>query len=257
MISGRRFPGVGEDSVLLRSAILGAVPGFAFGMSTRRGGVGGSPFGMNLSYRVGDREENVVRNFECFTHELGITPDQLAIPSQVHGTLVRMVREPGRLDSCDGLMTDRKGLFLCVTVADCVPLFLVEPRRQAVAAVHAGWRGTASGIVRLAVESLKREYGIRSENLLAFVGPSARSCCYAVGDEVASRFPGDCVREAEGKVFLDLLKANVSQLQTAGVSARSVEVSPYCTICNPELFHSFRRDGSRSGRMMAAGGFLG
>jgi YfiH family protein len=209
------------------------------------------PLGLNLSFRVGDDPANVVRNRGIFFGGLGIPLASLAIPGQVHGSTVLLVDRPGEYPETDALITSVEGLFLCVSVADCVPVLLFDPLRNAIAAVHAGWRGTAAGIAAAAVEAMGAEFGSLPSGLFASIGPSASNCCYSVGDEVASRFPAAFVRTDGAARFVDLKGANRKQLLDAGLRPENVELSPYCTISNPTLFHSFRRDGVKSGRMMA------
>ncbi len=223
------------------------------GVSTRKGGVSPEPFGMNLSFRVGDAPGNVETNRMLFARALGIGADRFAIPAQVHGTVVRVARRAGRYPACDGLVTDTPGVFLCTTLADCIPVFILETRRKAVAALHAGWRGTSAGIVGRGVEALVGEFRCQPGHMVAFVGPGAAKCCYTVGQDVTERFPRDFVHVEGGLRFVDLKAALVSQLTAAGVPPSRIEVSPRCTI-HETVFHSFRRDGASSGRMMGVVG---
>jgi YfiH family protein len=206
---------------------------------------------MNLSFRVGDQEENVRRNREIFFGSLGIGTSELAVPGQVHSTVVVRVGGPGSYPACDALITDARRVFLCVSVADCVPLLLYDPGIPAVAAVHAGWRGVAGRIVERAVGLMQRDLAVVPGRLRAYLGPSASVCCYAVGEEVASQFDPRFVQRDGGRFLVDLKQAARQQLLDAGVPAEQIEVSPSCTISEAQLFHSFRRDGERSGRMMA------
>lgn len=221
------------------------------GMSTRQGGVSSQPLGMNLSFNVGDDAGYVRRNRELFFGAFGVGQNELAVPGQVHGTAVREIENPGPVPETDGLVTSRHRLFLCVTVADCVPILMADPSTRSVAAVHAGWRGTAGRIVQGALGLLSDRLGVRPGDLLVYIGPSAGACCYAVGDEVASMFPASCLGRVGGKQTVDLKLANLNQLRESGVRAEHVEISPFCTISEPHLFHSHRREASASGRMMA------
>ena len=218
--------------------------------STRRGGVSPPPLGMNLSFNVGDTSENVVMNRAIFFGGLGLTLDRLAIPGQVHSATVHAAEKPGPYPETDGLVSDTPNIFLCVSVADCVPILLYDPMLRGVAAVHAGWRGTGSRIASGAVQKMMKEFGTNPRDLLAHVGPSAGSCCYAVGEEVASRFPDEFVSRKDSSLYVDLKQTNRHQLLEAGLLAERIEISPYCTISDSTLFHSHRREGSRSGRMM-------
>jgi hypothetical protein len=205
---------------------------------------------MNLSFNVGDDPANVRRNRDIFFGALGISPGQVAIPRQVHGTSVRRVDGPGDYQETDALISSERGLFLCISVADCVPILLFDPVRNAVGAVHAGWRGTASAIALAAVEAMHAGFGTLPADLIASIGPSAAGCCYRVGADVASRFPPAFVRVERGESYVDLKGVNRDQLLNAGLRPGNVELSPYCTISDSLLFHSYRRDGAKSGRMM-------
>jgi YfiH family protein len=116
--------------------------------------------------------------------------------------------------------------------------------------VHAGWKGTVGFIVNRAVEKMKTEFKTDPAQLVAYIGPSAGACCYEVGEEVAVMF-GNKIVPYHKKAFLDLKKENMLQLMQLGVSASNIEVSSSCTICEKKLFHSFRRDSQKAGRMMA------
>jgi len=136
-----------------------------------------------------------------------------------------------------------------VQTADCVPIVLAG--RSAVAVVHAGWRGSAALAAASGVEAL-RAFGEDAADVAAWLGPSIRSCCYEVGGEVAAQFAGDFVRAGcGGKFRLDLTAVNRSQLEDSGVAPGRISVHPACTHCGGEKFASFRRDGSRAGRMIA------
>lgn len=234
------------------TAIISAVfpPGIIAAFSTRNGGVSPPPLGLNLSFRVGDDPANVRRNREVFFGALGIPGKRLAIPGQVHGSTVRRVNTPGEYPETDALISSEVGLFLCISVADCVPVLLLDPRHNAIGAVHAGWRGSAAGITEAAVRAMEGEFGSLPGDLIASIGPSASDCCYDVGEEVASRFPPPFVRTGHGRTFVDLKGVNRNQLLSSGLRPENVELSPYCTISDHILFHSYRRDGAKSGRMM-------
>lgn len=241
---------------IITPSLLGTDPRVRCGISTRNGGVSPAPLGLNLSFRVGDDPSLVTRNRELFFGALGIPLAALAVPGQVHGAVVRVAGEPGEYPECDALVTDRPGVFCCVSVADCLPLLLHDPRRGAVAAVHAGWRGTAAGIAAEAVAAMRRAFGTDPADIRAFIGPGASSCCYAVGEEVAGRFAEEHLRRVDGAVHLDLKGANAAILRVAGIAPANLEIHPSCTISDKDRFHSHRRDGARSGRMMGVIGIL-
>jgi YfiH family protein len=225
-------------------------PRLQFGMSTRVGGVSPATLGMNLSFSVGDDEANVKQNRELFRL------NELAIPRQVHSATVVRAHAPGSYAECDALITDQRRVFLCVSVADCVPVFVLDTKKRVIAGIHAGWRGTAGNIVSHSIDAMKREFASDPSDMIAFVGPSAGLCCYSVGGEVAAQFDHEFVHHLNGKVFVDLKLANASQLVASGVSPSAIEISPLCTITESTLLHSFRRDKEHSGRMMGVIGLL-
>lgn len=154
----------------------------------------------------------------------------------------------------DGLVTASPGVLLAVRTADCLPIFLVDIEHRAVAAVHAGWRGTVAGISIRAVETLIGEFGGRPANLLVAIGPGIGPCCYEVGPEVAERFAPlfPELAAVRGKIRLDLLEANRRQLLAIGVPADRIYAGAPCTCCHPEEFHSHRRAPQSRGRMVSA-----
>ncbi len=197
---------------------------------------------------------------------LGVEGGRLARLKQVHGREAIVLGrgdavtwEPSWRPHADIVATDDPSLAIAVQVADCVPLLLAAAGGRAVAAVHAGWRGTCAGAGPAGVETLRRAFGVPPSDLVVAIGPSIGPCCYVVGDEVLARFreadPASTrwfARDAEGRQRLDLWSANVDQLEAAGVPRDAIRVSRLCTACHPELFHSYRRDGPGTGRIAAA-----
>jgi copper oxidase (laccase) domain-containing protein len=146
-------------------------PDLVAAYSTREGGVSPAPLGMNLSFKVGDDPVNVIRNREIFFGGLGIPLECLAIPGQIHGASVRRADRPGDYPDTDALITSATGVFLCVSVADCVPVLLYDPRKKTAAAVHAGWRGSASAVVLAAVDAMRSAYGTTPGDLRSVPRP--------------------------------------------------------------------------------------
>lgn len=238
-------------SRIISSELLSRFHTLRFGMSTRQGGASPEPLGMNLSFRVGDERHQVEENRRRFFGALGFNPKELAIPVQCHSSHILSVNLPGEYDACDGLVTTAMNLPLVITVADCLPIVLFDPKAAVLGHVHAGWRGSADGIVRKAVTMMKNDYQASPETMVAYLGPSAGVCCYEVGREVADAFAPDQIDTRGGKMFLNLKKANLDQLLACGLRAENIEISSLCTICSPDLLHSYRRDQDKSGRMMA------
>ena len=205
---------------------------------------------------------------------------------QIHSDVIlRVDSVPKETPTGDGLMTATPGLLLGIQTADCLPVILVDAKRRAVGVFHAGWRGTVKRIVEKGVGEMYRQFGSRPRDLKAAIGPGIQGCCYEVGDEVRVKFESqfgygaklfrevkesDPVREkypllfltarAPGhselpkKIFLDLVEANRQQLLAAGVPAKNIETSPFCTNCRPDLFFSYRAEKGKTGRLMAVAG---
>ncbi len=174
-------------------------------------------------------------------------PSDVVTVHQVHSARVISNRGmPSRQEEdADALIDNTPGIALGIKTADCVPVLLADPAHRAIAAIHAGWRGTAASIVPSAIRSMAAEFGTHPEDIHAAIGPCIGPCCYEVGPEVARQFGV----VAAGHVHLDLPSINTRQLEGAGV--RNISVSGQCTRCQADLYHSFRRDGQAAGRMLS------
>ena len=184
----------------------------------------------------------------AFAAELGLERERMCVLGAVHGSAVGRVDEPsGVVAGCDALITDQPRLPLLATYADCYPVLLLDPRRPALALVHAGWRGSAAGVVGEALSSLHREYGTEVADLLAGIGPGICGDCYEVGEEVAASFPAETVRPSRaGRFLLDLRSALRGQLLAAGVEPARIHELELCTAETPELpSHRRSPDGAR------------
>jgi YfiH family protein len=173
-------------------------------------------------------------------------PGPLAWVHQVHSDRsIDANGAAGCLGDADALITATPGVYVSIRTADCIPILLADERLRVVAAVHAGWRGSAERIAEKVVERMKLSYGSRPEDLVAAIGPGICGGCYEVGPEVAERFGVDATH-------LDLAEANRKQLIEAGLDERRIAADAPCTACNPDWFFSWRRDRSRAGRMVSA-----
>jgi polyphenol oxidase len=171
---------------------------------------------------------------------------------QIHSNVVCVADgQEGCVGEGDGLVSSEPGQFIGIRTADCVPLLFAARTRQVVAAVHAGWRGTAANIAAAAVRRLAAVYETNPIDLVVAVGPSIAECCFEVGREVAAQFE-PYVSGSVTTDHIDLVQINLRQLTEAGVDRASVDVSGLCTACLPGEFHSWRRDRERSARMVAA-----
>ena len=208
---------------------------------------------------------------------------------QVHSDIIRHIESADLADkeplTGDGMITATPRLLLAIQTADCLPVIVVDTRCHAVGVFHAGWRGTVKRIVEKGVGEMVRCFGSRPRDLKAAIGPGIQGCCYEVGEEVRTKFESqfsyaarlfheikdsDPVREkypllfltarAPGhgelppRIFLDLVEANRQQLLAAGVPKMSIETSPLCTNCHPELLFSYRAEKGKTGRMMGVAG---
>jgi hypothetical protein len=264
------------------------------GFSTRRGGESraycpdDAPGELNLGFTAEDSRETVARNRQLLAEALtGNRATPLVTLRQIHSSVLVLagIQDAAREWpwKADGLMTDRPGLLLAVQTADCIPVLVADRKRRAVAAFHAGWRGTVKRIVECGVGRMRLEFGSRPEDMVAAIGPGIGACCYAVGEEVLSSFDSQFVyahklfrqvcstdpvrakypilfltQRAPGhssigpSLHLDLAEANRRQLLAAGLQARSIKLVGGCTSCQPELFFSHRASRGHAGRMMGA-----
>lgn len=170
-----------------------------------------------------------------------VYPDGIVTARQIHSDIVAEADDG--IDEADALVTAQPGTIVGIRTADCVPVLIADNNTHAVAAVHAGWRGSAVGIVRKAVEALLTRYGAKAENLHAAVGPAIGPCCYEVSADVARQF-GD-----ERATHLNLWQVNERQLREAGV--RDIWVAEECTRCDPARYFSYRREKEQAGRMVS------
>jgi len=241
-------------------------PEVAHGFFFRRGGVSPPPYdSLNAGPKGGDRMENVRENLGRVARALALPGERILCASQVHGDRVLHVSgsepslfEPGDPLQGDGLVTLERGLYLGILTADCVPILLFDPRRPAVGAVHAGWRGTAKGIAAKAVCTMRDELGCDASDLHAALGPAIGPCCYVVGDEVARAFVEQegksghfLLAAGPGRWKLNLEGLNRHQLIRAGIRKENIDSSSLCTSCRNDLLFSARADGEPTGRQIS------
>jgi YfiH family protein len=198
---------------------------------------------------------------------VGSTPDRLMRVKQVHGNVLRIL-ERGRvpanahLDRPDGdaIVSNQPGLALAVMVADCVPILLFDPATRSAAAIHAGWRGTCARVAPAAIDAMQRVFGTKPADLIAAIGPSVGPADYQVGESLITAFTDAGHPQTHidrwfarrgGKLFLDLWAANVAQLLDAGIAEDAISLCGLSTVSRPDIFHSYRVEGDRAGRMAA------
>ena len=198
---------------------------------------------------------------------VGATPERLMRVKQVHGNNVRLLARGHVLQGAsdvrpdgDAIASNEAGLVLAVTVADCVPILIVDPVRGAAAAVHAGWRGTCARVAAATVETMSQRFDSEPADLIAAIGPSVGPDDYAVGESVVNAFEkaGHDARDLDrwfvrtsAKPHLDLWRANSDQMAASGVRSDHIYICGLSTVAYPDVFESFRVRGERAGRMAA------
>lgn len=233
--------------------------------TTRAGGVSkGSYAAMNVNAYCGDNPADMAENRRRLAHRLGLAEDRIIIPHQMHGTRVRAIdgdflalplaRRAALLEGVDAVMTSLPDVCVGVSTADCIPVLLADPVGHAVAAVHAGWRGTVGRIVGHVVAEMGRVYGSRPSDLVAAIGPGISLRAFEVGQEVyghfaAEGFEMDKIAARHDKWHINLPLCNQMQLQEAGVRAENIFSCGICTYHHADQYFSARRLGTASGRI--------
>ncbi|MDI6795722.1 MAG: peptidoglycan editing factor PgeF [Desulfatibacillaceae bacterium] len=238
---------------------LAGVDGLCHGVFTRLGGVSLGPFeALNAGRSTGDDPVAVETNLNLALDTMG--DGVLALANQVHGRRAVCLDAPENADriwlvgqDADALVTDRPGIFLGVTTADCQPILICDPHFRVVAAVHAGWRGSVANVAAATIAVMRENYGCRPRNLLVGVGPSLGPCC-AQFVNYKSELPESFWFYRKGDNHFDFWAITRHQLLLAGVPLENISFSGRCTLCQGELFYSFRRNKT-TGRFLSAIGF--
>lgn len=236
--------------------------------TTREGGVSAGPYrSLDLGWNNDDSRDNIYENYRIAAMHFGAAPDRCVMSMQTHTTNVRRITEedagrgltrPLGYRDIDGMCTDVPGIVLVTLHADCTPLYFADPVHKAVGLAHSGWRGTAGRMGACMVDRMQEWYGTRPEELLAFIGPTIRSCCYEIGPEVAAQFTelfGESVCQEEeillpgrgDRMMLNLAGANRRILLDAGILPEHLGDSGICTCCHGDLFFSHRYAMRHSG----------
>jgi len=240
----------------LRSKLLNSI-GITAIFSERNGGISPIPFNsLNLGHNIGDNSKNIEANLLRLTETAGFCgrPHQT---EQIHGTDCFRCSGSGSLHSkqADILLSNKPGIPIAVRSADCLPILMADPTNKIVAAVHAGWRGTAAGVAIKAVEQMLK-MGAKQEHIHASLGPAIGPCCFEVGADTAEMLKnsvagaGHCITYSP-EPRPNLTGINLLQLKKAGVTEDHIETFYICSCCHPERFYSFRRDRGVTGRHLA------
>jgi YfiH family protein len=276
------------------------LPWLMHGFSTRTGGMttvykpDARTGELNLGFTASDSKETVLVNRRLFASAVSkkAAPAPLVTLKQIHSSIVQVVGKTDAGDEAkhkaDGMMTNKPGILLGIQTADCIPVLVADRKKRAVAAFHAGWRGTLKRIVENGVGRMRMEFGSRPEDMIAAIGPGIGACCYAVGEEVRMEFESqfayapelfsevydsDPVKEKYPLLFLtarapghsnigpalhlDLVEANRRQLLDAGLSPKNIFIQGDCTSCRTDRYFSHRADHGFTGRSLSVIGVQG
>ncbi len=216
----------------------------------------------SMAMHTGESIESVYQNRKSLIEYFGSDARFISI-LQTHSNDIYKVDtqiEHGwsSLDSsieADALITDIPYQVLTILTADCVPVLLYDPQKEAIAAIHAGWRGTRGKIVQRCISQMVAEYGTNPHDIIAVIAPAIGSCCYEISDEIASYFheyPESIHRKKADSVYIDIKSINRAQLISMGVSKEQIEMSDICTACQSQEYFSYRKERGCSGRFMSA-----
>jgi len=241
-----------DQITFLQSDVLSRIPGVVHAFSTRRAERS------DFSLGPADSPNPMIQiNRARFLATIGAAGWPIIKLKQIHsGTVVDIVNTAAAVDAIpgDAAMTALRGVILGVQTADCVPILVADKKGRAVAAIHAGWRGTAARIAQATIRNLVEKFHLEPNSLYAAIGPHIGVCCYEVGEDVTAAISDTTAIETRAewaKPHLNLAAANLKQLLEAGLPENQIETSSLCTKCREDLFHSFRRDGKKMGHLLS------
>ncbi|EIF52027.1 peptidoglycan editing factor PgeF [Sulfurovum sp. AR] len=221
------------------------------------------PYAFSLALHTGEDADNIIANRKRLSSLLQSNePLHYIVADQTHSDNIKIITQQetkgwkslsDAIEDCDALITDLKGVMLNILTADCVPILLYDEKKEVVAAVHAGWKGTKAQIVSKTVQKMIETYGSDPKDIIAGIAPSIGRCCYEVGEEVAAHFSNmpEGFTPIGNKYMLDLPLINKQQLLDAGLQKENIEMSHVCTACHVERFFSYRKEQGCSGRFMS------
>jgi len=202
--------------------------------------------------KIGDKRQILAENQRRFFKEFGILTEEIALADQIHSSNVSIVDKPGIYRQSDALATSRENIFLAIQTADCFPIFIFDPHRQVVSAIHAGWRGVKSGILQTVIGKLKSRFDLRTANLFVAIGPGLQKDCFEVRSDVSKYFTDTYLapHSDPDKKYLDLSGYIINRLMDLGIPGDQIQNQGDCTMCRMDLYYSYRRDKEQSGRMI-------
>ncbi|MEX0780524.1 MAG: peptidoglycan editing factor PgeF [Balneolales bacterium] len=236
---------------VIKPALWEHAPQIKAGFSTKIAPDKENTFDFSLSFSGTGDDVVVEQNRRQWLKYLGLKNYPIAMGNQVHGNEVRIITNSDFQDNTDGLVTTQKKLALGILVADCAAVLLADRENNVIAAVHAGWRGAIQGILEKAISKMEIA-GADANYIEAFVSPCISLANFEVGTEVAEKFPEQFVDYTSfAKPHIDLKNFIKHVLLKAGLQENNLEINTLCTVAEPDILHSFRRESTRSGRMMA------
>jgi len=187
---------------------------------------------------------------------LGLKTDFMAFPEQIHSSNVIILSSPGKYAGIDGIVSLNKQIVLSIQTADCVPIFLFDQKTELFALVHAGWKGTALGIIDKTVNIIK-DTGAAPEDIQVLLGPSIGQCCFETGPDVWRKYPEKyLLKGINDRYYLDLAGSIMAEFVASGFNPELISNVQKCTSCGTDSYPSYRRDGKKAGRMVAACGWV-
>lgn len=210
-----------------------------FGLSTKKDGSMKGRFAAQASYLQGLTKEKKI----------------IVSANLVHGAkLVRVddILSDQIIPNCDALITSDVNKILCLTVADCLPIYFYDQKQAVIALAHAGWRGVLSEIVKEVIASFKNHYDSKPEDILVIIGPHIKGCHFEVQMDVASKFPPEAIIRRDNKIYIDLAHVVQKQLIEAGILTNNITISHDCTYCQSDKYFSYRRDKPKELETMLA-----
>jgi hypothetical protein len=229
---------------------------------TRQGGASEEDYkSLNMCFQQGDEDTRVLQNWGKLSAAFDIPIEQFLVVNQVHRDAIYIIKPYGSYFSSraeldyDAIITNRKDIAIGIKTADCVPIFIADKVKKIIAAVHAGWRGSALSITAKVIRLMFDQYHCRPQDILAAIGPAIGRCCYQVDTVTAKAFASQknkevflCPEVGGTKWMLDLAEANRQQILECGIPEENIELSGYCTKCNQDMFFSHRGSGGITGR---------
>lgn len=220
------------------------------------------PYMFSFALHTGEEDSEIFKNRRYLMEKLGIEKNfDIVLANQTHSNNISVIttnqtlgweKHNDAIKDCDALITNQKNILIGVLTADCVPILLFDKTKEAIAAIHAGWKGSYGKILSRTVKKMSETFDSDPKDIYAVIAPSIGVCCYEVGSDVADNFHENTkMRSKNDKYMLDLKQENYNQLINAGLQKENIEVSDRCTSCDSNSFFSYRKEQGCSGRFLS------